>query len=437
VAEIAIIGSGIAGLGCAWWLTECGHNVTVYAGGPRVGGHSHTVLANTRQGKQVPVDTGFIVYNERTYPNLIKLFAQLEVPTIKSDMSFSVSLYGGEIEYSGASLRSMFAQPSLLLSPAHWRMIRDILRFYKEAPQLLNQPGNPSLLEYLQAGRYSDEFVSRHLVPMASAIWSTPPADMMQFPAKSLIRFFVNHGLLQVKDRPQWYTVSGGSVEYIKRITAKFADNIVGAPATRVKRTNAGPLVECNGSMKAFDAVVLACHADEALALVMDPTEAEQELLGAFRFSKNLAVLHQDDKLMPKRDAAWASWSYLTHPDGKAALSYWMNNLQDIDDETQLFVTLNPPMMPDPNLTLACIEYMHPVFDAAAVAAQNYLGHLQGVGGLWYCGAWTGYGFHEDGLTSGLTVAEYISGIARPWSVTEMSNAAANVQPINTQAEAA
>lgn len=438
MAEVAVIGSGIAGMGCAWWLTECGHQVTMYAGGERAGGHTHTVLANTRQGKQVPVDTGFIVFNERTYPNLIELFKRLQVPTHNSDMSFGVSLYGGEIEYSGGKLTGLFAQPALAFSAEHWRMIKDILRFYKEAPLLLDDANkNPTLLEYLQGNNYSDGFVSRHLIPMGAAIWSTPPAQMMDFPAKSFIRFCMNHGLLQVKDRPQWYTVTGGSIEYMKRLTAKYADRIVLTAATRIKRTKAGPLVEANGTYKAYDAVVLACHADEALNLIVDPTENEQAVLGSFRFESNTAVLHQDDELMPKRGGAWSSWNYLSHPDGKSALTYWMNQLQDIDDETPLFVTLNPPVMPKPELTLAKMDYTHPVFDSAAVNAQPYLGHLQGVGGLWFCGAWTGYGFHEDGLTSGLTVAEYLTGQARPWNVREMSNASFNVRPVTDVAEAA
>ncbi len=435
--NIAIIGSGIAGMGCAWWLKECGHNITVYAGGNRVGGHSHTVLANTVQGPQVAVDTGFIVYNERTYPNLIQLFAKLDVPMLLSDMSFSVSLDHGAIEYAGNNFASLFAQPSLIFDRAHWLMLRDILRFYKEAPKLIQTNDNLSLGEYLAANNYSDAFINRHLVPLGSAIWSTPDNEMLEFPARTFIRFCVNHGLLQLKDRPRWMTVKGGSIEYVKKLTAKYTANIVPKAVSRVKRSAAGPIVECDGDFKQYDQVVFACHADEALALLADATPDEQDILGCFRFSKNRAVLHQDEALMPKRGAAWSSWNALTPRPGEASLTYWMNQLQDIPDETPLFVTLNPPFEPKPELTLAEFNYDHPLFDVNAVAAQPYIGALQGIGGMWYCGAWTGYGFHEDGLSSGLTVAEHISGQARPWQVDEMSNASYNVTPRQIMAEAA
>ena len=436
MADVAIIGSGIAGLGCAWWLTECGHQVTVYAGGDQVGGHARTVLARTIQGSDVAVETAFSVYNERSYPNFDRLMKQLEVPVQRAPMSFGVSLYDGKIEYSGHSIFSLFTQKSLLVAPEHWRMIKDILRFNKQAPQILTQTNyNPTLLEYLEGNGYSDGFVSRYLAPLGAAVWSVAPALLMQCPAKHFIRLCQNNGLLQLHDRPHWLSITGGSQEYIKRLTAKFADRIVPQAATRVKRTKAGPLVESNGTYKAYDAVVLACTAADALSLLIDPSENEQAVLGAFRYEQNTAVLHQDDALMPLRGGAWSSWNYLSHPDGKAAMTYWMNNLLDIDDATPLFVTINPPSRPKAELTLSSYTFNQPVYDDVSLAAQTYVGHLQGQGGIWFCGAWTGYGLHEDGLTSGLTVAEYLTGQARPWTVTEVSNASYNVQPANLPAD--
>lgn len=424
-------------MGCAWWLNECGHEVTLYAGGSRVGGHSHTVLANTVQGIQVAVDTGFVAFNEQAFPNLVQLFARLDVPMLLTDMSFSVSLENGAIEYAGTNFATLFAQPSLLLDRAHWLMLRDILRFYKEAPQLLNENDNLSLGEYLASNNYSDAFINRHLIPLASAIWSAADTEMLDFPARTFIRVCVNHGLLQFKNRPRWMTVKGGSIEYIRRLTAKFTDRIALKNVTRVKRSASGPIVECDGDFVQYDQVVFACHADQALALLADATPDEQDILGCFRFNRNRVVLHQDETLMPLRGRAWASWNSITPRPGESATTYWMNQLQDIPDETPLFVTVNPPVEPKPSLTLADFDYDQPVFDANAIAAQPYIGALQGIDGMWYCGAWAGYGLHEDGLTSGLTVAEHITGHIRPWQVDESSNAGFNVTPRKVMAEAA
>mgnify|MGYP002381813324 FL=1 len=403
--NIAVVGSGIAGLGCAWWLSECGHQVTLYAGGDRVGGHSNTVLAQTTQGPQVPVDAGFVAYNEHTYPNLIQLFARLNVPMLRSDMSFSVSLEDGAIEYAGSNMATLFATPGLLFDKDHWLMLRDILRFHKEAPRLLDGNDTPSLGEYLSRNDYSDAFINRHIIPMGAAIWATPEAEMLAFPARTFIRFFLNHGLLQLKDRPRWLTIKGGAIEYVKRMTSKFAMRIKPLAVSRVKRSANGPIIEAGGEFTQYDQVVMACHADEAYALLADPTPDELDILGCFRFTRNRAVLHQDDSLMPRRGAAWASCNVLTPKGGEVSTTCWLNQLQDIPDETPLFLTLNPPHEPKANLTIAEFTYDQPLFDANAVAAQPYVGTLQGVGGIWYCGAWTGYGFHEDGLTSGLTVA--------------------------------
>lgn len=435
--NIAVIGSGIAGMSCAWWLAECGHTVTLYAGGERVGGHSHTVLATTTQGPLVPVDTGFIAFNERTYPNLMQLFARLDVPMLLTDMSFSVSLENGKVEYAGYNFASLFAQPSLLLDRQHWQMLQGILRFQREAPLLLNGNDNPTLGEYLATGNYPDAFINRHLMPLAASIWSTPEEQMLDFPARTFIRFCMNHGLMQLKDRPRWLTVKGGSIEYIKKITARYTERIIPQAVTRVKRSASGPIVEAGGNYTQYDQVVLACHADEALALLADPTPDESAVLNCFRFTENRTVLHQDDSLMPKRGGAWASWNALSPRQGEFALTCWMNQLQDISDDTPLFLTLNPPREPRPELVIAEFRYSTPLFDSNAIAAQPYIGALQGVGGLWYCGAWTGYGFHEDGITSGLTVAEYITGQARPWQVDEVSIASYNVSPRQLAAEEA
>lgn len=435
VKRVAVIGSGITGMGCAWWLHECGHEVTVYAGGERVGGHSHTVLAQTAQGQQVPVDTGFTVWNEQSYPNLMQLFGRLKVPMLLTDMSFAASLDDGRIEYAFNNLFSLLAQPSLLLDGAHWRMLRDLLRFARETPRLLQTQDDPTLGHYLEENSYSKAFVTRFLLPLGSCIWATPGSELLNFPARNFVRCLANHGLLQLKDKPRWFTVPGGSIEYIRKLTAGYVDCIRPVAASRVRRHAEGPIVEAEGSFTQFDEVVFACHADEALRLLADPTREEKDILGSFRFQSNRAVLHQDVKLMPRRGMAWASWNYMTPHNSEACLTSWMNQLQDIPDETPLFVSLNPPR--EPENVLADLNYDSPIFDQEAVTAQPYVGILQGQGGLWYCGAWTGYGFHEDGLSSGLTVAEHITGMNRPWQVQEVSNAAYNTCPKTQQAEAA
>lgn len=437
MANIAVIGSGIAGMGCAWWLTECGHTVTLYAGGERVGGHAQTVMAATTQGPLVPVDAGFALYNELTAPNLVQLFAKLDVPMLLSDTSFSVSLHDGAVEYATYSLATLFAQPSLLFSKQHWQMLSDVRRFYKQAPLLLESEDNPSLGDYLTAGRYGPEFVERYLIPLGTAIWAAPAHELMGFSARTFIRFCLDHGLLQFRDKSRWLTIKGGSIEYIRRLTAGYADRIVPMAVTRVKRSAAGPIVEAGGNYTQYDQVVMACHADQALALLADATADETDILGCFRFARSRMVLHQDDSLMPRRGAAWASFNALTPRPGEASLTCWMNQLQDISDETPLFLTLNPPTEPKSDLTIAEFSYERPLLTVNAIAAQPYVGTLQGVGGIWYCGAWTGYGLHEDGLASGLTVAEYISGQARPWQVEDVSDAGSNVIPRQIAADAA
>ena len=411
--DIAIIGAGISGLACAWLLSER-HHVTVYESAERVGGH-----ANTVEVAGDAIDMGFIVYNEATYPNLTALFRHLDVPTRLSDMSFAVSMDRGRLEYSG-DLRGLFAQKRNLLRPRFWGMLRDLLRFYSSAPRELERLSRDlsSLDDYLRAGGYGAALRDDHLLPMAAAVWSCPVTEAGAQPAASFIRFCDNHGLLKLSGRPAWRTVHGGSREYIARMTEHFAGRIyTGRPALRVERHNGGVFVHGTDGRQHYDHAVLACHADQALALLGGgATASERNLLSAFRYTRNLAVLHSDASLMPLRRAVWASWNYLGG-DARPCVTYWMNRLQSLRDSTDYFVTLNPPRPPRPGTLLRTESYEHPVLDAPAVAAQRLLWSLQGNGGMWFCGAHFGAGFHEDGLQSGLAVAEQLGGVLRPWVV--------------------
>lgn len=418
--RIAVVGAGIGGLGAALALSER-HDVTVYEAEARLGGHSNTVTV-TAAGRTIPVDTGFIVYNLDTYPNLIALFAHLGVPTQASDMSFAVSADGGALEYSGSDLNGLFAQRCNLLRPRFLGMVRDVLRFYREAPAVLLRPDTRQTLgEYLAAGGYGRSFVDDHLLPMAAAIWSCPTATMLDFPVVSFVRFCRNHGLLRIRDRPQWRTVSGGSREYVRRIADRLPGRIrLATPVAAIVRGTAGVVVrDAGGNEDRFDHVVLAVHGDQAAALLGDPDPRERAILGAFRYAPNHAVLHGDAALMPRRRAVWASWNYLTGRDaaGDRAVSvtYWMNRLQGLDPAVPLFVSLNPSRPPDPARTHAAFDYMHPVFDQPAIDAQAALPAIQGQRRTWFCGAWCGYGFHEDGLTAGLAVAAAL-GAAPGWT---------------------
>lgn len=420
--RIAIIGSGIAGLGAAWLLSQK-HDVTVYEKNDYVGGHSNTVDAPRADGGTTPVDTGFIVYNERTYPNLIGLLDTLGVERIPTDMSFAVSMDRGRLEYGGATINTLFAQRRNLISPSFHRMVQDILKFYRRAPDLLADGTceGLSLDELLAREGYSEAFVRDHLLPMAAAIWSCPVETMGAFPAGSFVRFFDNHGLLQVSNRPRWWTVKGGSREYVKRIRAALpADVATGRGAVTVSRTDAGITVRASdGTASTFDRVVFACHGDEAHGLLTDKTPVEDEILSKFGYQRNRAILHRDIAQMPARRKVWSSWNYLSdrglkRADQKVAVTYWMNTLQSLDPSDPLFVTLNPIQDIDPKTVVAEFDYDHPVFDAEAVAAQTRLPDIQGAGGVWYCGSYCGYGFHEDGLGSAVAVANAF-GIEAPW----------------------
>lgn len=425
--NIAVIGSGISGLSAAWLLNQS-HNVTLYEQANRIGGHSNTVTTVVA-GKSIPVDMGFIVYNQKTYPNLTALFYHLKVPTQESDMSFSVSLDQGRLEYSGAGFGGLFAQPVNLVRPRFWSMLSDLVRFYRQAPHDIARLADEriSLGAYLAAERYRSAFRDDHLLPMAGAIWSAPPAKMLDFPAAAFIRFHENHGLLQLRDRPVWRTVSGGSRAYVERLSRSIAGRIrINSAVRSIQRgVPYGNLVtDSDGHAEIYDHVVLATNANQALGMLSDASPTERELLGAFRYSRNLAVLHSDESFMPRRRAAWASWNYGGRRDAAAesvCVTYWMNRLQGISGDKPLFVTLNPPQMPQEQSILHAERYEHPVLDAKAMTAQRRLWSLQGDRNTWFCGAYFGAGFHEDGLQAGLAVAEQLGGVRRPWRVPEES----------------
>ena len=429
--RIAVVGAGISGLSCAWLLSGR-HDVQVFEADGRIGGHSHTVDAPDR-GASVPVDTGFIVYNEPAYPNLSALFRYLAVPTRASDMSFAVSLDGGALEYAGTDLNGLFAQRANLLRPRFWSMLRDLLRFYREAPRDAQASGDLALDDYLDARGYGRAFRDDHLYPMGAAIWSSTAADIGRYPVAAFVRFCENHGLLRVSGRPVWRTVEGGSREYVRRLTQSFADRIHrDEPVIAVAREPDGVRLRTRrGAWTApFDHVVLATHADQSLRMLLAPSAAERRLLGAIPYTRNLAVLHRDPALMPRRRAVWSSWNYLASRQGESGqvaptVTYWMNRLQPHlpqgPDAQPLFVTLNPSVPPHPDHLLRTEVYEHPRFDATGIAAQRELWSLQGRQRTWFCGAWFGSGFHEDGLQAGLAVAEALGGVRRPWLVPDES----------------
>jgi predicted NAD/FAD-binding protein len=418
--SIAVIGSGIAGMSAAWLLSQK-HDVTVYEKNHRLGGHSNTVTVNTSLGA-TPVDTGFIVFNDATYPNLIALFEHLGVETKVSDMSFGVSLRGGETEYSSVDTSAFLCGGRNLISPRFWSMTWDLLRFYRSAPLDLLRTRDQliSLGEYLDQRGYGDAFQRDHLLPQAAAIWSASMGEIHHYPACAFVRFFENHGLLKLQGRPKWRTVEGGSRAYVEKLTAPYAESArLGAGAVSVRRDGAGVSVrDAQGRVDRFDSIVIATHGDEALAILEDASPEERTLLGAFKYAKNRAVLHTDAAFMPRREPLWASWNYVgDNPDGGCVVTYWMNKLQNIRSKEQIFLTLNPRSEPRGESVLYETSYDHPVFNAAAIRAQEQLWSLQGVRNTWFCGAHFGSGFHEDGLQSGLAVAEQLGGARRPWTV--------------------
>jgi uncharacterized protein len=418
--KVAVIGSGISGLSAAWLLSQH-HDVTVFEADDRVGGHSNTVGFDSPMGR-VAVDTGFIVYNEATYPNLAALFRHLNVPTAASNMSFSVSIDNGAFEYSGGTGFGLVAQASNLASARFWSMIADILRFYRNAVRDLPRMGDMSLDEYLARNGYGRTFRKEHLYPMAAAIWSTPAMAVGDYPAANFVRFCRNHGLLELWGRPQWRTVAGGSRHYVDRMTASFADRILTSTPIRSVRRMPGSVevTDSAGNTRTFGGVVIATHADQALRMLGDADDEERRVLGAFRYTQNEAVLHSDARLMPKRRAAWSSWNYLaagSKEQGQPSVTYWMNRLQPLGAAPPTFVTLNPCCPPLEQTIISRATYQHPVFDLITERAQQDLWSLQGVRNTWFCGAYFGSGFHEDGLQAGLAVAEDLGGLRRPWRV--------------------
>jgi len=418
--KIAVIGSGISGNSAAWALSKK-HDVTVFEKRERLGGHSATVDVEY-DDRKIPVDTGFIVYNENNYPNLIKLFDHLDVQTEASNMEFSVSLDNGRMEWKGGkSLSGIFAQPKNLFSPGFLKMLRDIFKFNKRAREDLQNGAlcGLTLDDYLRNSGFSNRLKNDYLVPMTSAIWSTPSTKMLEFPAESLIQFMKNHSLIQ-NNRPKWRTVKGGSREYVKKLTRDTnADFRKNSEVLSVTRTDEGVLVrDTSGTEQIFDQVVMAAHSDQSLKILKDASKQEREILSAVKYVKNDVWLHRDTSLMPKRKKAWAAWNYIGNrnvmDDRDVSVTYWMNRLQNIDEQYPLFVTLNPIEKPAENLTVSRYAYSHPLFDTAAINAQARLHEIQGKNRVWYCGAWTGFGFHEDGLKSGLYVARKLGGVV-PW----------------------
>ena len=423
--KLAVIGGGMGGLSAAWLLSQA-HDVTVFEADARLGGHANTVEARGH-GDPIQVDTGFIVYNEANYPNFTALLAYLEVPHINADMSLSVSLDDGAFEYSSFGPLGVFAQKRNLFSARFWGMLRDISRFYRNGEKDLAMLRTPqvSLDTYLRENGYCQAFRDDHLLPQAAAIWSTPVGEIGAYPAASLIRFFLNHGMMSLVGRGLWRTVAGGSQTYVKALTAQFRGSVrLGAPVQGVRRDPDGIEVRlADGGRESFDQVVIATHADTALSLLDAPTSEETRRLSAFRYSRNLAVLHTDAALMPKRRRAWCSWNHIGRRDtpGAGCVTYWMNRLQSLPKAPNLFVTLNPTKPVAAEHLIRTDVYDHPLFDGAAVAAQAELWGLQGVRRTWFCGSYFGHGFHEDALQSGLAVAEQLGGVRRPWTVADES----------------
>lgn len=418
-SRIAVIGSGISGASAAWALHPH-HDVTLFEAGARPGGHTATVDVDYL-GRHVAVDTGFIVYNELNYPHLTKLLAHLGVRTRESDMGFSLSLDGGRLEWCGSSYRAIFAQKRNLFSPSFLWMLREILRFNGAcvADRDAGRLGHATIGDYLHRNGYSAAFRDNYLMPMAAAIWSTPRSRMLDFPAATFVTFFDNHRLID-SERPAWRSVAGGARTYLTRLLAPLGDRVrLASPVRQVLRDAFGVSVHSGSAEpERFDRVVIATHSDQALAMLGDPSELETGLLSAISYRPNRVVLHRDPRLMPRRRAAWSAWNYLRSSDAgqesEVCVTYWMNKLQGIDPTLPLFVSLNPAIEPRRELVFGEWTFEHPQFDARALSAQARLDEMQGKRNTWYAGAWTGYGFHEDGLRSGIEAAAAL-GCDVPW----------------------
>ncbi len=428
--KLAIVGSGISGLAAAHVLHGQA-DITLYEAGDYFGGHTHTVdVLLPGAAQRFGVDTGFLVFNERTYPELIKLFADLGVQTAKSDMSFSVqvphaSSVNDGLQWSGTSLATVFAQRRNLLNPRFLRMLADLLRFNALCSRLATQADAPvltqSLADFLRAHRFSDAFRDWYFLPMMGCIWSCPTEQMLQFPVATMIRFCHNHGLLQVSNRPQWWTVQGGARHYVDKIVSRIDDKRLNTPVRLIERDNMGVRVVTDGAVERFDKVILATHSDQALRLLSQPSAEEIYTLGAIRYQSNRAVLHTDTTVLPSKRSAWAAWNYERASNAKAesarvCLHYLINLLQPLPVKQTVLVSLNPIRPIEPRHVLAEFDYAHPVFDLSAIRAQAFVPALQGKQHTYYAGAWMGYGFHEDGLKAGLGVAAQLKAQAESFT---------------------
>lgn len=412
--RIAVIGSGIAGLASAWWLDD-EHEVTLFEANDYLGGHTHTHDIEVG-GRRLAVDTGFIVFNPLHYPLLTALFEQLGVASQPTTMSFSMHSERSGVEYNATSLAGLFCQRRNLVSPRFWGMLADLRRFYRDAPRLLEQAEGPTLGEYVRAQRYGDAFVEEHLLPMASALWSSPTATVLDFPARYLVQFMANHQMLQMTGRAPWRVVTGGSARYVDALRARWSVRERLACAVHsVERMPQGVRVHSAAGVEAFDEVVLACHSDQALALLADAGLPEREVLGTIRYQPNEAVLHTDASVLPRDRKAWAAWNAHVPRDADAActVSYCMNLLQGLPGDTPLVVTLNRSDAIDPRKVLRTLHYAHPVHDHAAVRAQQRWGEVQGRRHTWFAGAYWGWGFHEDGIRSARRVVDALHAAAR------------------------
>jgi len=414
--KVAIIGSGISGLGAAYALHQAGHDICVFEKNDYLGGHSRTIDIIV-EGQKTAVDTGFIVFNYRNYPHLTALFDHLKVPVEKSDMSFGADISDGWLQYSS---KNVFKRWHNLIRPKYWKMIFDVVKFNRLAPTYLEKSSDITIRQCLDELKMGDWFQNYYLQEMGAAIWSCPISTIESFPAKTFVRFFQNHGLLTINDHPQWYTVTGGSREYVKRLSNSFKDKIkLSNGVVKVSRDDAGVMItSSDGNTEKFDQVVFACHADEAMKMLEDPTEQEQKIIGAFSYQDNKIVVHSDLNFMPSDKSCWASWVYLSKnksdQSSAVALSYWMNNLQNFKTPKPVIITLNPEETPETSLTHDVHHFDHPVFNKAAIDAQKEIEGLQGLNNCWYAGAYQRYGFHEDGLLSAARVMEKM-GVELPW----------------------
>lgn len=418
--KIAVIGSGISGLACSWLLSKK-FNVSLFEKNNYFGGHSNTQKISTCfEKKKVSVDTGFIVFNNQNYPNLRSFFKILDVATYDTDMSFSVSLRNRNFEYGGGNIDSLFAQRSNLFSLSFWIMLKDIIRFYRKAEKDIYNFQGDTIDSYLKKKSYSNFFINNHLYPMAASIWSAPLGEIKKFPFVTFLNFFKNHGLLELINRPKWKTVLNGSKEYVKKVLNESkVQAYISKKVLGVSRKNNKIYISTKEEEKVFDQVVFSCHSDESLELISKPTYQEKINLSKIRYQKNVVWLHSDENFMPKRKKVWSSWNYMDlstkNSTDDLSVTYWMNKLQKLDTSDNIFVSLNLPEEPERGKTYKKIIYSHPIFDHSTLEGQSGLKSIQGLNNTWFCGAYNGNGFHEDGIKSGLDIAEKISKSKRPW----------------------